>query len=227
MKYVSTLKIIMKYILIVLLSLNFFTLFAQRENEFQDYLNHYKEMQLPFDICIDSAKVFFYRPNTIIPLDYVRKYIYQSNTLDNSNSKKYEYYYGIRINLGKFIAVITCKYCDECGSKYGLGIGFYLMTIYALDGTIISQQIIAQGSDQHFYFGTFTKNNSLHSLLSLFIKRGTTFEYLDEKNSIFQGTLDYYTYTVNISGIINENKMKINNVRISWNTEGIKVLEEW
>lgn len=33
---VSTLKIIMIYILIILLSFNLCTLFAQRENEFQD-----------------------------------------------------------------------------------------------------------------------------------------------------------------------------------------------
>lgn len=217
----------MKYLFIMLFLFSFRAASAQKENKFQDYLNHCKEMKTPFDICIDSAKVFFYHPEAGIPLEYVRMFICQPNKTGSNTSQKYEYYYGIRINLGKYIAVITCKECDECGSKYGLGIGFYVMTIHTADGTIISQKVIAQGSDQHFYFGNFTKGDSHQSLLTLSIKRGTMLEYLDKINSIFQGVLDYYIYTVDASGIINEEYKDRKNIKISWPVEGVEILQEW
>ena len=218
-----------KYLLISFFTFLSCLLYAQERNDFEDYLSQFKEIQLPFQMSIDSVSSFFPNPTGYksIPINYVHTFICEPGKACDDDLMKYEYQAGIQLKLRRYIAVITSKDCDDCGSKYGRGIGYYLLTIHTLDGKWVSQDTIAQGSDQHFYFGTFTKGNTPHSFLSLSMKQGTMYDYLDKENSIFEGIMDYYTYTINEEGIIRKEKNKSTNIRISWGLEGVKILKEW
>ena len=217
-----------KYLLISFFTFLSCLLYAQERNDFEDYLSQFKEIQLPFQMSIDSVSSFFPNPTGYksIPINYVHSFICEPGKACDDDLMKYEYQAGIQLKLGRYIAVITSKDCDDCGSKYGRGIAYYLLTIHTLDGKWVSQYTIAQGSDQHFYFGTFTKGNAPCSLLSLSMKQGTLYNY-DKEKHIYQGVMDYCTYTINEEGIILKEKNKSTNICIRRKYLEIEILKEW
>jgi hypothetical protein len=101
------------------------------------------------------------------------------------------------------------------------------MIVYSSTGEIIDQCILALGSDQHFYFGTFEKDDNFCSLLSVSMRQGTLYEYIDKKESIFEGVMNYYTIKVDQKGKIHREECKTTNVRVSWRVSGLEILREW
>jgi hypothetical protein len=213
-----------RYLLIALFSFFSFTLIAQEKNNFQNYLNHYKEVQLPYEICLDSVWSIF--PHNSISSEYIHKYICEPDKACD-DSGDYNYTYGVRIKLEQFIVLITSKFCYDCPTEYGLGKVEYLLSVYTPEGQKKSQVIILQRSFQHFCYVTFENGPNSHSLLSILIKQGTLNESLDKEYNILQGILDYYAYTIDQKGCIRKEKTKSRNIRVKWGARQITILKEW
>lgn len=217
-----------KYFFIIIFFIFSYTVIAQEKDNFSDYLSHYKEVQLPYEMSLDSIWTIF--PRNIIPKDYVLKYICEPGKPCDDDVIKYEYCYGFKINLGKYIAVILSKYCtayDECTTEFGIGIAKYFIMVYTLDGKMMSQSVFAQVSDQHFSYVFFEEDHDSNGLLCVSTKQGTLYDYLDKINSIYKGVMDYYTYIINQKGAIKKEKNRSTNIRISWGLKGVELLKEW
>ena len=217
-----------KYLFTILFSVFTCLLLAQDENIFEDYLSHYKEIQLPYNISLDSTRVIF-PEGSIIPEDYILKYVCEPGKPCDDNPLKYWYRYGIRVTLGDYVGVILSKDCDaydECTTEFGIGIVRCLLIVYSSEGYQISQSVISQISDQHFGYVTFAENDNPCELLSISTKQGTLSEY-DKERRIYQGLLDYCTYTINQKGEIRKDKTMSSNIRVKWGILKVNILEEW
>jgi hypothetical protein len=222
-----------KSILIVLLSLTSCIIFAQENRSFKDYVSHFREKQLPCGMNVDSVWSYFPQRaskgspyvNYNIPAEYIKQYICPSGQkCDCSNTKEW-YLYGIKMNLGKYVAVVVSKRYDNYPTKFGIGLRNCQLIVYNGEGRMISQKTIAQDSFQHFFFGKFSKGSESGSLLSLSIERGSMLEYTDRSNSVFKGILDSYVYTVDEQGLIKETKTASKAAKVQWTEKKIKILE--
>ncbi len=224
-----------KSILIILLSLTSCIIIAQENRSFKDYVSHFKEKQLPCQMNVDSVWSYFPQrasrggsyANYNIPAEYIKQYICPSaQKCDCSNTNEW-YLYGIKMNLGKYLAVVVSKRSDNYPTKFGRGLRNCLLIVYNGEGKMISRKTIAQDSFQHFFFGKFSKGNEPDTLLSLFIERGSMLEYTDRSNSLFKGILDSYVYTVDKQGMIKETKTAGKAAKVQWTEKKIKILETW
>lgn len=216
-----------------LLATSFFAfsslLVAQEKGSFEDYLSHYKEIELPYEILLDSSWVIF-PESSAIPEDYILKYICEPGKPCDDNPSKYWYRYGVRIKLGDYVGVILSKNCDEigkCNTEFGIGLTTCILIVYSTGGDQISQAVLARFSDQHFGYVSFTKNEDPCELLSISTKQVTLHEFIDYRNSIFQGVLDYYTYIIDRNGKIKENKTNSSNIRAQSRNRKFYILKEW
>jgi hypothetical protein len=204
-------------------------LIAQEKGGFEDYLSHYKEIELPYDISLESSWVIF-PESSAIPEDYILKYICEAGKPCDDNPLKYWYRYGVRIKLGDYVGVILSKNCDaigECTTEFGMGLTTCILIVYSTEGDQISQTVLSRFSDQHFGYVSFSENKNPCELLSILTKQGTLHKHLDKENSIFQGVLDYYAYMVDRNGKIKESKTHSSNIRVQSRNRKFYILEEW
>jgi hypothetical protein len=218
-----------KYLITMLCLVLTCLLLAQEVTGFEDYLSHYKEIELPYDISLDSGWIIF-PESSVIPEDYILKYICEPGKPCDDNPLKYWYRYGVQVKLGDYVGVILSKNCDEigeCTTEFGIGLVRYLLIVYSSEGEQISQIVLSRISDQHFGYVTFTENDNPCELLSISTKQGTLHEFIDYRNSIVQGVLDYYTYIIDRDGKIKGRKTHSSNIRVQRTTRKFNILEEW
>jgi hypothetical protein len=218
-----------KYLLTV--SFFIFTCFliAQDSGSFEDYLSYYKEIELPYDISLDLDWIIF-PMSSVVPEDYINRYICEPGKPCDDNPLKYNYLYGFKIKIGDYVGVVLSKYCTELGeciTEFGIGLVRYLLIVYSSEGNQISQTVLSQASDQHFGYVTLSKSDNPCELLSISSKQGILHKFLDYRNSIFQGVLDYYTYIIDMKGKIKENKTHSSNIRVQSRNRKLYILEEW
>lgn len=218
-----------KYLLAISFFLfSFCSLLAQEKGDFEDYLSHFKEIQLPHDIFLDSTWVIF-PEGSFIPEDYILKYVCEPDKPCDGNTTIYTYRYGVRVNLGDYVGVVFSKYCTEfgeCTTEFGIGLTWVILIVYSSEGPQISQTVLSRISDQHFGYVTFAESDNPCELLSISTKQGTLYEY-DRERRIYQGILDYYTYIIDRNGKIKGDKTNSSNIRVQWGTRKVNILEEW
>ncbi|MDO5571215.1 MAG: hypothetical protein Q4F97_07085 [Bacteroidales bacterium] len=205
-------------ILTILLVFCQFVAMAQEDN-FQKYINNFKERELPMEFNSDSLGNYFSRydkklqksknDNSEISTEYVLKFICSEKYPCEKVNKSNFYSYGFKFTFDKYTIAIFNMNCSDCTTKFGLWINYFYMIVYDKSGKIIDEKIIGKSSDQHFAIGEFEKSENNKDLLSLNIKNGTMLEYVVNTvdSCILDGDLDYYNYTVNDKGIIEEKKI--------------------
>ncbi|MDO5571653.1 MAG: hypothetical protein Q4F97_09370 [Bacteroidales bacterium] len=229
-----------KFIFLFLLSLISTFVFAESNDSFDDYINHFKEMTIPMEINSDSIPVYFPRgdektypqTNFNIPNHYVEEFICNDTIINCQDINKEVFYtYGFKFTLNSYIVAVVSIDCSNCYSEFGIGVDDCLMIVYNKNGEIISQKIIGKYSFQHFWQGKFESGDDSY-ILSLEMKNGKILKLKDKMGKYLEGDLKYIQFNINSSGKIEEKNIKtkkcivesgLNKYRMSY----YKILEEW
>lgn len=142
-----------KVLVYFIISLSFINCKGQNK-EFNDYISNFQEIKLPSLIDrrypINNTKEVLQSipSNSIIPLNYIKKFVCEDSMhCDYDESKyRYDYRYKYKINSNIIVAFVS-KGKDKGKTCYDFDLIETLLIVYSKDGKIIDEKSIAKDND--------------------------------------------------------------------------------
>ncbi|MDD3629674.1 MAG: hypothetical protein PHF55_01405 [Bacteroidales bacterium] len=142
-----------KVLVYFIISLSFINCKGQNK-EFNDYISNFQEIKLPSLIDrrypINNTKEVLQSipSNSIIPLNYIKKFVCEDSMhCDYDESKyRYDYRYKYKINSNIIVAFVS-KGKDKGKTCYDFDLIETLLIVYSKDGKIIDEKSIAKNND--------------------------------------------------------------------------------
>ncbi|HOV55903.1 MAG TPA: hypothetical protein PLK25_00590 [Bacteroidales bacterium] len=140
----------MKKVLVYLI-IGFTLLSCKGQNqEFNDYISNFQEIELPFLIDRrDSINRFYVREVLqSIPLNYIKKFVCEDSMHCDYDPSEYSYNYRYKYKINSNIIVaFVSKGKDKGKTCYDFDLGETLLIVYSKDGKIIDEKSIAKDND--------------------------------------------------------------------------------
>ena len=137
--------------LLVYLIIGFTLLSCKGQNqEFNDYISNFQEIELPFLIDRrDSINRFYVREVLqSIPLNYIKQFVCEDSMHCDYDPSKYMYDYRYKFKMySNFIVTFVSKGKDKGKTCYDFDLGETLLIVYSKDGKIIDEKSIAKDND--------------------------------------------------------------------------------
>lgn len=210
---------------ILLISFITLPLFAQQHKEFQQYLDHFKEMQPLPSVWTDDSIVFYGDSSTIISPKQAQKFLFSEKPLPQDFFREHQFLGKYYIKTKNFVLTIVTKYC-ECGFEFGINLGQIILSTYTPNGEKISQTIIGSSSCQHNYQTQYSLGNSPEKNIQVNIKNGT-FLVCDYNTNTFLGMVEYRQINIDSQGHIQDTLLKTTHFNTSEELYSFDTIKEW
>jgi hypothetical protein len=196
----------------------FSSVLMAQEKEFEEYLSHCKEIELPFGMTDSTARGFFPEPEkngTEVPANLIHKFIAAFARPINDgyacdDGYVYRYYYGIKTRIDNFIIVMVYQkeiynYHDD-----GMPEDKTLLQVYTSDGVLTGSMTIDKANELYFFDSQFSAGDTPDCILSIQTIQGSMVSRIEYP--VYRGMLEYLEYSVNDIGVISCKRTKTEKV---------------
>jgi hypothetical protein len=204
----------MKKACLLIFAILFSCALMAQEKEFDDYLSHCRENELPFRMT-DAEKIFYpalTKEGSEISVDVIRKFICTPALPCEDNKRECRYYYGSKLRINNFIIVLLNK-IEQNGDA--MPESKTLLLVYTNDGTLTSSMPLDKTNEFYFFDSQFSAGNTQDCILSVQTIQVTVMDQKEE-TGVYRGILEYFDYSVNGQGIISCKKTKTEKVKTKY-----------
>lgn len=184
----------MKYV--IFLWIICFAVSCKAQNqEFNDYLASFKNLELPIKIDRKTYSSIFYQDGNYkeIPETWLKKFVSKDSLIYPIDPTEFRYDFGVRYNTNHdHIAVLVHKQKYEGTTVYDFDLSEVVLIIYSYNGEVLSQKIIGQDND-----GWISNTNISEDKISV-----QQIKILEFNKTELACEIEEKEYLVNVDGII-------------------------